>query len=307
MSRPAGSGDGLELLLPVSEFPDGLNPIFVRDLRQGLRDSFLVWAFILLQSLALVMAMAEWAIVELFGGRGGGSIFANAFPIVTALVFSLFLPFSLFNTLQPELGRGRNAELLLTSRLTRWQVVRGKLLVATTLSSLLLISLFPYFLIRYFLGGVEPIELFAVMGGLLIANTVMNAIVIGASAFGTHLVRFALIFLLMSFHSMTAAAYSMRSGLMGLRGTSFSLDILVGQSLVAGLFVVLSLQLGRAKLQPVAHGIPPTALVLLFLFLTPVAHGIIVATGGSTFAILFLCLALAGALVLNRDQHVKKS
>jgi len=306
MSRPTGSRAGIDVVLPVSEFPDWLNPIFVRDLRQGLRASFFVWAFVLLQSLAFVAALAEWAMAQLFGGGGGGPIFAGAFPVVTTLIFGFFLPFSLFNSLQPELGRGRNAELLLTSRLTRWQIVRGKLLVATTLSALLLVSLLPYFLIRYFLGGVELIGLIAEMLGLLVANAAMSAIVIGASAFSSHIVRFVVIFLLMSFHSMTAAAYAIRGSITGLPTSFFTLDAFAGQTLASILFMILCLQLGRAKLQTSRHAIDPLAKVLVFIFLTPIAHGIIVASGGPLPAILLLSLMLAGALLFDRDRPVKK-
>jgi hypothetical protein len=304
MSHSTGSRAGIDVVLSVSEFPDWLSPIFVRDLRQGLRASFFVWAFVLLQSLALVAAMAEWAMAQLFSASG--PIFAGAFPVVTALIFGFFLPFSLFNSLQPELGRGRNAELLLTSRLTRWQIVRGKLLVATTLSALLLVSLFPYFLIRYFLGGVELIGLIAEMLNLLVANAAMSAIVIGASAFSSHIVRFVVIFLLMSFHSMTAAAYAIRSSITGLRTSFFILDAFAGQTLASILFVILCLQLGRAKLQTSRHVIDTAAKVMVFIFLTPIAHGIIVATGGPLPAILLLCLMLAGALLFDRDRPVKK-
>jgi len=304
MSHSTGSRAGIDVVLSVSEFPDWLSPIFVRDLRQGLRASFFVWAFVLLQSLALVAAMAEWAMAQLF--RASGPIFAGAFPVVTALIFGFFLPFSLFNSLQPELGRGRNAELLLTSRLTRWQIVRGKLLVATTLSALLLVSLFPYFLIRYFLGGVELIGLIAEMLTLLIANATMNAIVIGASAFSSHIVRFVVIFLLMSFHSMTAAAYALRWGFAGaIPGGSILTDF-AAQGLASALFVILCLQLGRARLQSTRQIVDPVAKVLVFAFLAPIAHGIIVAHGGPLPAILLLCLMLAGALLFDRDRPVKK-
>jgi hypothetical protein len=306
MSDQTGSRAGLDVVLPVSDFPDWLNPVFVRDLRQGLRSSFFIWAFVSLQAVAILTALMEWAMAQFFGGSGG-PLLAGASTMVTSLIFSFFLPLSLFHSLQPELGRGRNAELLLTSRLSRWQIVRGKLLVATTLSALLLVSLLPYFLIRYFLGRVEPVGLMLEMMNLLIANAVMNAIVIGASAFSSHLVRFGLIFFLMVFHSGTAAAYIMRRNFSGGVPGGFLPDDFAGQVLAAALYILLCLQLGRARLQSIRQVVDPVATILVFALLAPIAHGILVASAGPLFAILFLCLMIAVALLLDRDAPRKKS
>lgn len=307
MSDQTGSRAGLDVVLPASDFPDWLNPIFVRDLRQGLRSSFFIWAFVLPQGVAILAALTEWAMAQFFGGSGGGPVLAGASAVVTNLIFSFFLPLSLFHSLQPELGRGRNAELLLTSSLSRWQIVRGKLLVATTLSALLLISLLPYFLIRYFLGRVEPVGLMLEMMNLLIANAAMNAIVIGASAFGSYIVRFVLIFFLMIFHSATAAAYVMRRSFSGGVSGGFPPDDVAGQVLAAVLYILLCLQLGRTRLQSNRQVVDPVAKILVFALLVPIAHGILIASAGPLFAILFLCLMVTGALLLDRDVPRKKS
>ena len=249
MSHPTGSRADIDVVLPVSEFPDWLNPVFVRDLRQGLRASFFVWAFVLLHSLALVATMTEWAMVQLLGS--GGPMFASAFSMMTSLVFGLLLPFSLFHSLQPELGRGRNAELLLTSQLTRWQIVRGKMFVATAMSTLLLVSLLPYFLIRYFLGGIEPVGMLLEMMALLLSNTTMNSIVIGASAFSSYVTRVVLIIFLMNFHSIIAAVQAMGSSFSGrVPAPGVFSHAAVAQISISLLFIVLGLQLGRARLNP---------------------------------------------------------
>lgn len=307
MSDQTGSRAVLDVVLPASDFPDWLNPIFVRDLRQGLRSSFFIWAFVLLQGVAILAAFTEWAMAQFFGGSGGGPVLAGASSVMTNLIFAFFLPLSLFHSLQPELGRGRNAELLLTSRLSRWQIVRGKLLVATTLSALLLVSLLPYFLIRYFLGGIEPVGLMLEMMTLLVANATMNAIVIGASAFSSYLVRFILIFFLMIFHSATAAAYVMRRSFSGAAPSGFLPDDFAGQVLASALYIFLCLQLGRARLQSSRQIVDPVAKILVFAFLVPIAHGILVASVGPLFAILFLCLMVTGALLLDREPSRKKS
>lgn len=152
MSGRTGARASLDALLPISEFPDGLNPVFVRDLRQGLRAPFFMWAFVLLHGFAIIATMAAWAAARVLGGSLVVSAAASGF--VTNLIFRLSSAAFTFPLSSTRTGAGRNAELLLTSRLSRWQIVRGKLLAHTTLSGLLLVSLSPYFLIRYFLGSV---------------------------------------------------------------------------------------------------------------------------------------------------------
>jgi hypothetical protein len=305
MSGRTGARASLDALLPISEFPDGLNPVFVRDLRQGLRAPFFMWAFVLLHGFAIIATMAAWAAARVLGGSLVVSAAASGF--VTNLIFGFLLPLSLFHSLQPELGRGRNAELLLTSRLSRWQIVRGKLLAHTTLSGLLLVSLSPYFLIRYFLGSVGPAMLFIEVMALIVANATMNAIVIGASAFSSYLVRFVVIFLLGSLHSATAVAYTMKRGFTGSVLPGFLPDHFAGQLLVPVLYIVLSLQLGRARLQPARQVVDPVAKILAVACLAPVAHAALVASATPLSAIVFLCLMVTGALLLDRDAPQKKS
>ena len=307
MNSLTGSRQTVDVPLSVSEFPDWLSPIFVRDLRQGLRASFFVWGFLILQSTAMLAALIEWAVTELLGASGTGAFFAGGFGGVTALVFGLLLPLSLFEALQAELGKERNVELLLTSQLSRWQIVRGKLLVASTLSALMLISLLPYFLIRYFLGGVEPVTLIYSMFSLLLSNMTMNAVIIGASAFSGYIGRIFIILLLMIFYNVSNGSYAIRSAVMGGISGNTAFDF-VGRVLIAVLFIVLSLQLGRSKLKLYSNSVdhPTTALIFIFMVLTLLLHTLTLALGGPAVSLVTLVLLIAIALLIDRSPRLKK-
>ncbi|HQW29308.1 MAG: hypothetical protein KA152_01120 [Verrucomicrobiales bacterium] len=306
MSSLAGSRHPVDVSLSVSEFPDWLSPIFVRDLRQGLRARFFVWGFLVLQSIAMLAALVEWAVMELLGTSGIGPLFSGAFAGITSIVFGLLLPLSLFDALQPELGRGRNVELLLTSQLSRWQIVRGKLLVASTLSTLLLTSLLPYFLIRYFLGGVELTTLFGTMFSLLFSNMAMNAIIIGASAFSSYVWRLFIILLLVLFYNFSSGSYAIRSAIMGGSPANAALD-LAGRGLITALCIILSLQLGRSKLKLDSNSIDPptTALIFIFMFLTLLIHTLALSLGGTTVSLVTLAILIALALLIDRSPRLK--
>lgn len=307
MSFTAGSRSAIDVPLPVSEFPDWLSPIFVRDLRQGLRARFFIWGFALLQSLALLAALLEWAVAELLGGTGTGSLFSGAFGAVTSIIFGFLMPFSLFNSLQPELGSGRNVELLLTSQLSRWQIVSGKLLVASTLSTLMLISLLPYFLIRYFLGGVELLDLVVSMIGLLLSNAAMNAIVIGASAFSGHVVRLVIIFLLVVSYGIAKGSYAFRSAITGGMPGDAALGF-AGTTLITLLWIVLSLQLGRSKLKLYSNAADPptTALTFIFMFLALFVQSLALALGGAAVSLGVVSILITIALLIDRSPRLKK-
>ena len=306
MSSLAGSRHPVDVSLSVSEFPDWLSPIFVRDLRQGLRARFFVWGFLVLQSIAMLAALVEWAVMDLLGTSGIGPLFSGAFAGITSIVFGLLLPLSLFDALQPELGRGRNVELLLTSQLSRWQIVRGKLLVASTLSTLLLTSLLPYFLIRYFLGGVELTTLFGTMFSLLFSNMAMNAIIIGASAFSSYVWRLFIILLLVLFYNFSSGSYAIRSAIMGGSPANAALD-LAGRGLITALCIILSLQLGRSKLKLDSNSIDPptTALIFIFMFLTLLIHTLALSLGGTTVSLVTLAILIALALLIDRSPRLK--
>ena len=81
-----------------------------------------------------------------------------------------------------ELEEG-NHELLLLTKLNRWKVVLGKFTTLWGLCTLTFISLLPYLVVRYLIGGVEwwyeaACEL-TVVGG----SSIVVAGAIGASAF----------------------------------------------------------------------------------------------------------------------------
>ena len=139
----------MDVASKISEFPDRLSPVLVRDLRQGLKASYFVWVFIIVQSLALLAVLGEWAVFQILGELGNLPVFSGGFIALLGIVFVLILPLSLFGSLQSELGVGRNIDLLLTTRLSRWQIVRSKLAVATSLSALILISILPCYTSYY--------------------------------------------------------------------------------------------------------------------------------------------------------------
>ena len=198
----------------------------------------------------------------------------------------MILPLTLFGALQPELSGGRNIELLLMSNLTRWQIVLGKWFVGSVLSFLMLVSLIPYWLVRYLIGSVGDVgfEVLQIVG-ILTGNATMNAIVIGASGFRNYVGRLFMIFLSAQCGYLTGLASMI--GMARYIGSSMTvmnwiISILSG-ALATALIVALNLQMARAKLRLFENPLDPpsTALIVVLIICTPIMAGITSAmTGG---------------------------
>lgn len=308
MNPAAGSRSSLDVALSVSEFPDRLSPVFVRDVRRFLKEKFFAIGFLTLHVLAFLAALLEWTISMMLRELGGAATFPGTLTLLTTLVFQLLLPLSFFHSLQGELN-GRNMELLLTSRLSAWQVVRGKFFTASALCGLLLASLLPYFLVRYFLGGIELPALCAALVVLLLHNALMNAIIIGASAF-TGSVSRVLIILFLIFASSCLINNPSMTVLSG-GGASLSLFVALGASgLSIALFIFLSLHLGKSKLDDQSEWGGSSARVLFFILMALAAINQLTAPlwGGPAWLTgpTALLIILAGVLALDRGTGINK-
>lgn len=302
---PASYSGLLKKAAATTDFPDRFSPIFVRDLRRGLRSDFFVWTFVITHVVALVASLAEWAFIQVLGTTGIGSGFSFLFIGTIWFVFSLILPLSMFNALTPEVGHSGNIELLLTSNLKRWQIVRGKLYVELALSSLLLFSLLPYVLIRYFLGGVELFTTLGIIAGILVSNAVYSAIVIGASGFQSTAGRVFLILALGVVSMMLMSSVSM-AAFTGI--TASGIFLFFTSILTIAVIIVFSLQIGRARLKVAENPVDPpsSALVFVVIFLLPMVNGIVAATTGAIGSAILLGLILTLGLLMDSERDRKE-
>jgi len=305
MNPIAGPRSSIDAALSVSDFPDRLSPIFVRDVRRALREKFFAGGFLALQLFTLLAALLEWMISVMLSDLGGAAFFPGALDLLTTFVFQLLLPLSFFNSLQGELI-GRNVELLLTSRLSAWQIVRGKFFAASALCGLLLISLLPYYLVRYFLGGVELHALLTSLLVLFVHNAIMNAIFIGASAYTGPAVR-VLIILFLIFASSILINNTSMSAFFG-SGISLPPPAAVGLiGLSIALFIFLSLHLGKSKMSGRGSTSGRVLFFILMLFAminqqaAPLWGGPVALMGPAALMIILACM-----LALDRGTGINK-
>ena len=130
--------ESTEFLFKSRDLPEGLGPMTVKELRQGLRRGMFIYPFIGIHLLAVVAMAVEFKMqeVEKFTEFAGvlnlllflpGGMFSGVFWAVTGAVCLLFMPLGGLALMGQELEKG-NHELLLMTPLSRWKVVRGKFL-----------------------------------------------------------------------------------------------------------------------------------------------------------------------------------
>ncbi|MDF1656638.1 MAG: hypothetical protein P1U58_03440 [Verrucomicrobiales bacterium] len=287
----------------LAQFSDRLSPVFVRDLRQVLRSPLIVAAFLVLQVTILSITGLELALLKLTDGTFAASFLNTALTAFLSLGFGFALPLTALGALQPELGSGRNIELLLSASLSRWKVVRGKWFTMTTMSFLLLISITPYLTVRYFLGSIDLIMAVEVFLSALIANAVMNAIVIGASGFNSYIARAgAILFLGVIFSICATLNVAVTSSASSIQQLS---QHTLGTSLAGAVIIILSLQIGRAHLKLFSTLEKPSSMggIFVMAFVFPLFQGLGRAFGGSIAPLIISLLWLALAFLIDRSHR----
>jgi ABC-type transport system involved in multi-copper enzyme maturation permease subunit len=140
------------------DFPDWLPPLVVRELRAGLRGHFFTGALLLFHVCMITGAVYSAA----SSNRETTGVF---FWLPAEILLCICTPIMAGNSLRREIKQ-RGMELLLLGGLTPWQIVCGKWQAAMLQVLLIAVSLLPYLLFRYFIGGVEitqdVVELFYV-------------------------------------------------------------------------------------------------------------------------------------------------
>ncbi len=171
------------MLTPVthlSDFPDRLSPMLVKELRQGLRARGFTVLFLGLQLLlALILIFTG------FVGTAMGSDFAGT--AASGTIFTLFgivvlgiQPMRGANALSSEIT-GNTIEMMSLTRLTASRIVFGKWFAIVGQSALLLTTIVPYLILRYFFGGMNLMGELVALVLMFLTSMALTAVMVGLS------------------------------------------------------------------------------------------------------------------------------
>jgi len=160
------------------DFPGWLPPMLVKELRQGLRQRGFVGGLIVAQAVLAIMFIWGFAI-EVNEGSSRSMIDGVFWSTIFGTLL-LVAPLRALGALHAEID-ARTMDLLLLTRLNSWRIVWGKWVSLVTQSLLLVVSLLPYAVVRYFFGSVDVVRDLVVIGVLLVFSAIFTAVGLWAS------------------------------------------------------------------------------------------------------------------------------
>lgn len=160
-----------------------------KELRQQLRRGSFVYPFLAIQLLAVLATTAEFYGVGVQRFDHGVGLLnpvllisSGPFWAVVSVICVLVIPLGGLLLMGQELDEG-NHELLMLTKLNRWKIVLGKFWTLWGLSALTFVSLMPFVVVRYLIGGVEWWYELACAGTVLGISAMFCAATIAASGY----------------------------------------------------------------------------------------------------------------------------
>lgn len=271
-----------------TDLPDRFDPMTVKELRQSLRRSSFVYPFLCIHLFATAAIIAEFQLGIAEGGQKLVGVLiwnpesTSPFWWVAMVVCGILMPMAGFFLMPQEIDEG-NHEILLLTKLKRWQIVFGKFMTLWGLSVLTFTSLLPYIIIRYFIGGIEWFHELANSGSVISIAAVISAAAIAASGF-KHLAAKLGVFVLFIFSAASGGGLGVMGGViwMNVAATSnwaipskifYHLSVLVTVACYSllGMFVARS----RLRLATMNFELKPSAVILIIIGLAPFVIGMV--------------------------------
>ena len=170
---------------------DRMNPIVLKELRQGLKSKAFVASFLGLQ---VLMVMSMFIFFASVSSNSGDMEFANGFFwFMLGVILMLFMPLRSFGALYGEM-KGDTLEMLFLTRMSSWDIAFGKWLALLLQIGLLVCAVLPYLVLRYYLGSVNITADFVQLGLQVVGSSMLVAMGVGLSAWTNKVLRGLLIF-----------------------------------------------------------------------------------------------------------------
>ncbi|MEO5913441.1 MAG: hypothetical protein ABIS50_04360 [Luteolibacter sp.] len=172
-------------LVHLTDFSDKLSPMLVKELRQGMRARSFTMLFLIFQGLLALILLTAGASVDSNGaGTAASGIIFTMFSIAVLFI----QPMRGVNALSTEIT-GNTIEMMVLTRLSAWRIVFGKWIAIVSQSALILTTIIPYLILRYFFGGMILLGELVFLTLIFLTSMALTAVMVGFSATSTKLVR----------------------------------------------------------------------------------------------------------------------
>lgn len=196
----------------IHDFPDRLNPVLVKELRQGLRGVSFVTLFIAVQAFLCFILLITAAVAS---HENAGHLLSRIIFFFFSLAVLVVQPLRGIGALHGEI-RGNTIDLLCLTRLSAWRITYGKWISIVSQSSLVLTAIVPYLILRYFFGDMQMFSEILLLLSIFLLSALFTAATVGLSATDSVIIRvllpiisagFVFIFIWGSFFSGREAFY----------------------------------------------------------------------------------------------------
>ncbi len=169
----------------LSDFSDRISPMLVKELRQGLRAKTFIGVFLALQIFLAVMLFSA----------GASSTSDHVGSVVSGIIFTFFSiavlvvqPLRGVGALSSEV-KGNTIDMMVLTRLSAWRIVFGKWVAIVSQSALLLATIIPYLILRYFFGGMNLVAELVFLLLMFLTSMALTAVTVGLSGCSSVIVR----------------------------------------------------------------------------------------------------------------------
>jgi hypothetical protein len=167
------------------DFPDRLSPMLVKELRQGMRTKAFVGVFLALQIILGVILLSAGAAAS---SDDAGETISNIIFIFFSIAVLIIQPMRGITALSSEV-KGNTIDMMVLTRLSAWRIVTGKWASIVSQSALLLVTIIPYLILRYFFGGMNLVGEIVFLAVLFLSSATLTAITVGLSAASSVILR----------------------------------------------------------------------------------------------------------------------
>lgn len=167
------------------DFPDRISPMLVKELRQGMRTKAFVGVFLALQIILGVILLAAGAAAS---SDDAGETISNIIFIFFSIAVLIIQPMRGITSLSSEV-KGNTIDMMVLTRLSAWRIVTGKWASIVSQSALLLVTIIPYLILRYFFGGMNLIGEIVFLAVLFLSSATLTAVTVGLSAASSVILR----------------------------------------------------------------------------------------------------------------------
>lgn len=238
---------------PTADFADWLSPILVKELRQGLKTRMFVSVFVLIQAVMIVIVGLQLISVS-YGNisRSSTEGFDAFFWSVLWIPLIIIMPARGLNAISEEI-KANTLDLVQLTRMTAFRIVLGKWVALVAQTLLLVASVLPYTVLRYFFGSVDIVTDLYTVGMLLIASLVLTA---GAVALSSIHVVFRIMLVLIGIPALMSfiGIYSMARAFGGATTSLPEIGTAIVMVLISSaIYILFFLELASGKIAPLSE------------------------------------------------------